>query len=139
MINFAVCGINKRIGAKNNFYGRFALIIYGIKRKVVVINMDYKEIGERIARLRVEKSYSRDVFARQIGVSSRFLYDLEAGRKGFSVWVLYNISQALSVSCDYIVTGQEDSHYEKIGRIMTELCEEMNHSQKEGAEIEEAG
>lgn len=101
--------------------------------------MDYKEIGERIASLRVKKSYSRDCFARQIGVSARFLYDLEAGRKGFSVWVLYNISQALSVSCDYIVTGQEDSHYEKIGRIMTELCEEMNHSQKDGADIEEAG
>lgn len=101
--------------------------------------MDYKEIGERIARLRVEKGYSRDVFARQIGVSSRFLYDLEVGKKGFSVWVLYNISQVLSVSCDYIITGRENSQYEKIGRIVAEICEEMNHSAKGGVDIVEAG
>lgn len=92
--------------------------------------MDYKEIGERIAHLRVERGYSRDAFANQIGVSTRFLYDLEVGRKGFSVWVLYNISQALSVSCDHVITGREDSHYEKIGRLVMEVCEEVEHSEK---------
>lgn len=101
--------------------------------------MDYKEIGERIAYLRTKRGFSRDVFARQIGVSSRFLYDLEAGRKGFSVWILYNISQALSVSCDYVVTGREDSHYEKIGRLVMEVCEEMEHPAKGRMDIEEAG
>lgn len=101
--------------------------------------MDYKEIGERIAYLRTERGFSRDVFARKIGVSSRFLYDLEAGRKGFSVWVLYNISQALSVSCDHVVTGREDSHYEKIGRLVMGVCEEMDHFEKGRVNIEEAG
>ncbi len=102
--------------------------------------MDYKEIGERIAFLRIKKGYSRDVFARQVGVSSRFLYDLEAGKKGFSVWVLYNISQALSVSCDYIITGQSNSNFEKIGRIVMEACEELERSEKSGGiKIEDAG
>lgn len=98
------------------------------------INMDYKKIGERIAHLRLNKGHSRDVFARQIGVSTRFLYDLEAGRKGFSVWVLYNISQALSVSCDYIITGQTNSNFEKLGRLVMEACEELerSHPQKDG-------
>lgn len=103
------------------------------------MDMDYKEIGERIAHLRTERGFSRDVFARQIGVSSRFLYDLEAGRKGFSVWVLYNISQALSVSCDHVVTGREDTHYEKIGRLVMGVCEEMEHFEKGRVNIEEAG
>lgn len=103
-------------------------------------NMDYKEIGERIAYLRIKKGYSRDVFARQIGVSTRFLYDLEAGRKGFSVWVLYNISQALYVSCDYIITGQANSNFEKLGRLVMEACEELEHSEKDGEiKIENAG
>lgn len=101
--------------------------------------MDYKEIGERIAKLRTQKGYSRDVFARQINVSSRFLYDLEVGRKGFSVWVLYNISQALAVSCDYLVTGHEDSHYEKIGRLIMGACEKIEHPEKKKTGIEEVG
>lgn len=101
--------------------------------------MNYKEIGERVAYLRTQKGYSRDAFARQINVSARFLYDLEAGKKGFSVWVLYNISQALSVSCDYVVTGREDSHYEKIGRLVMGVCEEMNHFEKNGTTEVEAG
>lgn len=105
----------------------------------MVIGMGYKEIGERIARLRVERNCSREVFARQIGVSTRFIYDLEAGKKGFSVGILYNISQALAVSCDYIVTGQEDSHYEKIGRIVAGLCEEMDHSPEDGVDTVELG
>ncbi len=103
------------------------------------MNMDYREIGERIAHLRIEKGYSRDVFARQIDVSTRFLYDLEAGRKGFSVWVLYNISQALSVSCDYLITGQESSRYERIGRLVMEACEKLKLSEKDRADVEEAG
>lgn len=103
-------------------------------------NMDYKEIGERIAHLRIKKGYSRDVFARQVGVSSRFLYDLEAGKKGFSVWVLYNISQSLSVSCDYIITGQSNSNFEKIGRIVMEAYEELERSEKGGGiKIGDAG
>lgn len=101
--------------------------------------MDYKEIGERIAKLRTKKGYSRDAFARQISVSPRFLYDLEVGKKGFSVWVLYNISQALAVSCDYLVTGREDSHYEKIGRLVMEVCEGMEHSEKQKMGMEEVG
>lgn len=100
-------------------------------------DIGYKEIGERIAQLRVERNCSREAFARQIGVSTRFVYDLEAGKKGFSVGILYHISQALAVSCDYIVTGQKDSHYEKIGRIVAGLCEEMDHSPKDGADTGE--
>ena len=103
------------------------------------MKMDYREIGERIAHLRIEKGYSRDVFAKQIDVSTRFLYDLEAGKKGFSVWVLYNISQALSVSCDYLITGQGASRYERIGRIVMEACEKLEHSEKDGADVEEVG
>ncbi len=104
------------------------------------INMDYKEIGARIARLRVQKGYSRDVFAMKVGVSSRFLYDLEAGKKGFSVWVLYNISQVLSVSCDHIITGHADSNFEKIGRLVVEACEELERSRKGGKiKIEDVG
>lgn len=99
-------------------------------------NMDYKKIGERIAHLRLKKGHSREGFAGQIGVSTRFLYDLEVGKKGFSVWVLYNISQALSVSCDYIITGQTNSNFEKLGRLVMEACEELecSNSQK-GREI----
>ncbi|MBP3469278.1 MAG: helix-turn-helix transcriptional regulator [Lachnospiraceae bacterium] len=70
--------------------------------------MDNKEIGERIAKLRVEKRFSREALARNIGISTKFLYEIESGKKNFSVWILYKISQLLSVSCDYLITGKKN-------------------------------
>lgn len=62
-------------------------------------------VGSRIKYLREMNNYTREVFAEMVGISSKFLYEIETGRKGFSIDTLYNISQTLGVSCDYILTG----------------------------------
>lgn len=69
--------------------------------------MEYKEVGERIALLRIQNNYTREAFAGQIKISPKFLYEIETGKKGFSIKVLYNISKVLSVSCDYIIYGKD--------------------------------
>jgi len=66
-----------------------------------------KDIGERIKYLRESNNYTRDAFAEKIGISSKFLYEIEMGRKGFSAETLVKISQSVSVSCDYIMLGHE--------------------------------
>lgn len=45
----------------------------------------------------------------KIEISSKFLYEIETGKKGFLADILCRISQALSVSCDYIMFGKEVS------------------------------
>lgn len=66
-----------------------------------------KDIGERIKHLRENNNYTRDAFAEKIGISSKFLYEIEMGRKGFSAETLVKIAQSVSVSCDYIMLGYE--------------------------------
>ncbi|MDO4302410.1 MAG: helix-turn-helix transcriptional regulator [Bacillota bacterium] len=72
-------------------------------------SISYPDIGLRIRTLREANSYTRDAFAEKIDISTKFLYEIELGKKGFSVEILYKISKALSTSCDYLLMGSESS------------------------------
>lgn len=65
------------------------------------------QIGSRIRELREIQNYTREGFAEKVDISSKFLYEIETGRKGFSADILCRIVQTLSVSCDYIMLGEE--------------------------------
>lgn len=73
--------------------------------------MSYTLIGARIRELREERNYSRETLAEEIELSSKFLYEIESGRKGFSAETLCRLAKALSVSCDYIMFGEEREEY----------------------------
>lgn len=62
--------------------------------------------GERIRILRELNNYTREAFAEKADISSKFLYEIEMGKKGFSAETLCRIASALSVSCDYIMYGK---------------------------------
>lgn len=68
----------------------------------------YKEAGERIMLIRVMRGFTREVLAEKAFISTKFLYEIENGKKGFSGFVLYNLCNALSVDCDYILTGKRN-------------------------------
>lgn len=65
-----------------------------------------KEVGLRIAMLRERFGLSREVLSGLAGISSKFLYEIECGKKGMSAYTLYNIANALDVSTDYLLTGE---------------------------------
>ncbi|MDO5403499.1 MAG: helix-turn-helix transcriptional regulator [Eubacteriales bacterium] len=84
--------------------------------------MDKKCIGSRIRYAREKRGFSRDLFAESVGISSKFLYEIEAGRKGFSAEVLLNLARALSVSCDFIMFGKRDlSNTERVYSIIEQF------------------
>lgn len=68
-----------------------------------------KEIGSRIKKIRQQKAITREVLAAQVEISTKFLYEIEMGKKGFSADVLYKISKSLSISSDYLLTGNGES------------------------------
>lgn len=68
--------------------------------------MSNREVGDRIRELREIQHYTREGLAEKIDISSKFLYEIEMGKKGFSAETLSRISAALSVSCDYIMFGE---------------------------------
>lgn len=67
-------------------------------------------IGERIRELREKQNYTREALAEKVDISAKFLYEIEVGKKGFSADTLKRMSIALSVSCDYIMFGEENKH-----------------------------
>ena len=76
-------------------------------------NFDY-DVGGRIRELREKAGLSRERFSEMANISAKFLYEIEAGRKGMSAQTLFNIANALNVSSDYILTGigrEEDLTY----------------------------
>lgn len=68
------------------------------------------QVGARIRELREIQHYTREKLAEKVDISAKFLYEIESGKKGFSAETLCRISQALSVSCDYIMLGEEKEH-----------------------------
>ena len=67
----------------------------------------YLVSSKNIKTLRIKQGYSVDELAEAADISTKFLYNIEAGKAGFSAKVLLNIAKALNVSCDFILTGSE--------------------------------
>ena len=74
-----------------------------LQKKTRVEIMRRKEFGERIEAIRVEKNLTRDQLAIRAGLSSKFIYEIEKGRKGLSVDSLMKLAQGLSCSYDKIL------------------------------------
>lgn len=68
----------------------------------------YKEAGIRIQKLREQWRLTREEMSEYVGLSAKHIYEIEAGRKGFSASTLYRIAAAFGVGCDYIMTGKVD-------------------------------
>ena len=67
----------------------------------------YIEAGKRIRSIRLSRGYTRKHLAEMASISSKFLYEIENGKKGFSAIVLYKLCNALEVDFGYILTGKE--------------------------------
>lgn len=103
--------------------------------------MSHIEVGNRIKELRKSQNMTREELAERSEISSKFLYEIELGKKGLSADTLLKISKTLSCSCDYILTGVhhrsndilfekfEEGKRKKVRRIMRlieELCVDKN-------------
>ena len=64
-----------------------------------------KEVGKRIRELREKRELTREKLAEKAGITSKFLYEIENGKKGISAGNLCKVAGALSTSCDYILLG----------------------------------
>ncbi len=75
------------------------------------MNDFYAKAGQRIRNLREVNRYTREKLAELPEISPKFLYEIEVGAKGFSADTLSRIASALSVSCDYILSGGKQRVY----------------------------
>lgn len=84
--------------------------------------MTRTEIGERIREIRKAKNFTREQLATKSELSSKFIYEVENGKKGLSVDSLMKIAKALSCSCDYILLRKEvkEWKYDRITHMLAE-------------------
>lgn len=93
-------------------------------------NILCKNAGKRIYSLRIAGGYSREELARKAGISGKFLFEIEQGRKKFSAETLGYLAMALGVSCDYIMFGKLDNGVDEDGIVETILLFDKKQQQK---------
>lgn len=110
--------------------------------------LDFKEIGVRIRFEREKLNLSREKFAEIVGLSPFYIGQIERGDRNMSVDTLVKISNALSVSVDYILKGRilymeniyaleaiEDNYKEEMDIEVKELLSLLSGSSKEKVQL----
>lgn len=60
-------------------------------------------VGCKIYIKRIERKWTREMVASKAGITEKFLYEIEKGKKGMSALTLCMIAHALDVSIDWLV------------------------------------
>ena len=89
-----------------------------------------QEIGTRIMLLRNDRGFTREYLSEKVGITSKFLYEIEVKGKGFSTHTLMGLSSALGVSTDYLLLGEANLQYDKkladtIGMFKPQMLESL--------------
>lgn len=66
-------------------------------------NIEYKNIGERIKKLRTSAGLSQEKFAEKVGVSSVYVSYVECGKRKIGLEKLISISKVLNTTPDYLL------------------------------------
>lgn len=64
-------------------------------------------VGKRIRDRRTELGWTQDVLAVKAGISKGFLSDLENGKRSVGADNLLDIARVLSLSLDFLMTGEQ--------------------------------
>lgn len=67
--------------------------------------MDYKQIGKRIRKLRLQQRYTQESFAEAVDLSASFISHIERAWKKASLETISRIAVVLNVTVDYLITG----------------------------------
>lgn len=71
------------------------------------------EVGDRIRKKRQLLGFTQDTASAKIGISAKFLADIERGSCGMSVETMLSIASLFDMSLDYIIKGITYSEEEK--------------------------
>ena len=87
------------------------------------MNINQKEIGQRIRSLRKENRLSQEELANKLNVNTDHLGRLETGNRGMSIVLLAEISKYFAVSTDYILFGERQNTDEIKEIISLVICQ----------------
>lgn len=80
-------------------------LVYYYSRGYIAVDMSNTLIGTRIREIREQRGYTREQLAEYADISTSFLWEIEAGKKGITAQNIGKIAAALDVTTDYLIYG----------------------------------
>lgn len=74
------------------------------------MELNYTEIGQRIAKRRTQMGLKQNVLAERIDISNNYLSGIERGKEKPSLEIIVKICNALQVTPDYLLMGNMHSN-----------------------------
>lgn len=88
------------------------------------MEMNNKEIGKRIKRLRKEHGYTQDELSELLGFSKNHLSGIECGKYTATTPFIFRLCSILGRTPDYYLIGQVSSTTDDLTRLVRRLPEE---------------
>lgn len=88
------------------------------------MEMNNKEIGKRIMRLRKEYGYTQDELSELIGVSKNHLSGIECGKYTATTPFIFKLCSVLGRTPDYYLIGQVTSSTDDLTNLVRRLSED---------------
>lgn len=92
---------------------------------MILVELNYVEIGNRIAQRRIHAGIKQTNLAETVGISNNYISSIERGKERPSLEILVSICNALHVTPDYLLMG--NMHSNNIPQNITDglrLCSE---------------
>ena len=77
---------------------------------MIVMEIDYVTLGERIAKRRKQVNIKQNVLAEKLDISNNYLSSIERGKEKPSLEILIKICNALNITPDYLIMGTMHSN-----------------------------
>lgn len=88
------------------------------------MEMNNKEIGKRIMRLRKEQGYTQDELSELIGFSKNHLSGIECGKYTATTSFIFRLCSVLGRTPDYYLIGQVSSSTDDLTNLIRRLSED---------------
>lgn len=90
-------------------------------------NEDFKFIvGKRIMETRIKAGLTREMLAEIAGISTKYVYDIEMGKKNVSLYIIHQVCRGLDINMGYILSEERIDKCDSLD----EICNKFNKKQK---------
>ena len=106
----------------SNVFCTYTLFVVFMTDRGADMDLDTKKIGSGIKRYRLAKNLSQQNLAEKVGISYRYVAEIESGGKVPKLKTFISILNALDASADNVLTGNlNESYHISAGRLEQEI------------------
>ena len=82
------------------------MVLLFVKEVGLMKELNFKQIGQRIKEIRIEKHLTQEYFAKVTDVNVSHISNIETNKVKISLTLLVNICNALDVTVDYLLENE---------------------------------